>query len=210
MKKIVVGNIEYEYIHGATGIVSEQEELGLSYITIPGAMSDRFRKECGFKDEVVNRLIFPHYDRDQMFDVPRGSDHECYNSDTQIVLMHWLMNKNRKYKLKYFGLDPFWLFHDSFHAKNDVWGFEVQGIWSNVEWERLLEGAEYALKNGISISAETVAKLDAAWDNRWRRFENGNHQRFNYEEFNKFLKRSDVDHLAWMVETGYYSQNNNY
>lgn len=181
---IQINNIEYNFIEESTCLVPEEEELGLAYLTIPGTMCNRFKKECGYLGKI------PHYDEYETADIIKGSDHDCYNADTQIVLMHWLFQKQRKYKLEYRGLDPYWLFHDSFHAENDVYGMEVTGINSRIEHERLLEGAEFAKSKGVFIKPETAAKLIENWKNRWKFHERENFAVLKASEFIPFFQDS--------------------
>lgn len=164
--KVQINNIEFTFHKQSSDRVTEDEDLGLSKLFIPGPMSERFRKETGsFEDGLY---LFPHYDRYETKDNICGSGHDCYNADTQIVLMNWLFDKKRSYKLEYEGLDPYWLFHDSRHALNDVYNYEVRDIYSYVESERLIEGADFAKTHGISMSGFTLWKLEKFWEGRWR------------------------------------------
>lgn len=179
--KVQINNITFNYKFAGSDALPDQDNLGIGHLIIPGTMSWRFAKEEGGG-------IIPHYGTEESKDaVSTRSDHECYNSDTQIVLMHWLFKKQRKYNLDYYGLDAFWLFHDSLHAKHDVWGGEVQGIWSSVEKERLISGAQYAYKNGVCITADTLIKLELDWTRRWRRARESSPESFNPEEFLKYM-----------------------
>jgi hypothetical protein len=197
-------NITWNFKKGGNDMMSDEETLGLSYLYIPEGMVNRFKRECGHKDELLNRLLLPHYDIDYV-DIhiyARDSTHECYNSDTQIVLMSWLLNKKRKYVLDYQGLDPYWIFHDTRHTLNDVYSWEVSGITSHTEHYRLFEGAEYALKHGIHISADTVYKLSEAWIERWRIREWDNYTKLNPYEFKPFMLPEEFDLLQQSIEFG--------
>ena len=140
----------------------DEEFLGSSYLGIPENMMKRFIKECG-TDKVP-----PHYDIDDEVGLNSKYGHECYNTDTQIVLMNWLHNKQRKYQLHYRTNDAFWICHDHFHSKNDVFSFEVSGIDSYIENERLCQGADLYKKLGHSMLASTLIKLQEVWNSRFR------------------------------------------
>lgn len=143
------------------------DSLGLAYVGIPPNMLKRFIKECCWDDN--NKKLPPHYfDGDEEYIIP-GDEHECYNSDTQIVLMKWLGEKQRKYELSYRGSDPFWIFHDNRHSRWDVYGYEVGGITSYTEYQRILEGAEMAKHHGIFIQPQTVAGILKDWNSRFNR-----------------------------------------
>lgn len=162
--KLQINNIEFNFRQAGSDLLSDQENLGIGHLIMPGRMAQRFRKECGWSEGQI-----PHYGRYETEDA--GSDHECYNTDTQIVLMNWLFDKRRKYKIDYYGIDPFWICHDSFHAQNDVYCNEVGYITSWIERERLLQGAERAKELGIGMLADTVLKLQRDWQGRWKHFE---------------------------------------
>lgn len=204
--KIQINNIEFNYWNQGSDLMSDKENIGLAHLTIPGNMSKRFAHECGIKDD--GRFIIPHYDYDDMKNhVEFGSDHDCYNSDTQIVLMHWLFQKQKRYKIDYSGLDPFWLFHDSFHAENDVYSNEVNNIYSYIEYQRLLEGAEFAFSKGFEMQPETLAKLNATWSSRWKFREGKNFTPFKYWDFNKFMDKEKQDELEILIECGAFTDN---
>lgn len=93
-------NIEWNFTKGGNDHMSDEETLGMAYLWIDTGMLKRFKREAGLKDEATNRLLIPHYDLEQTIDATE-SNHQCYNSDTQIVLMHWLRKKQRRYKLSY-------------------------------------------------------------------------------------------------------------
>lgn len=184
-----INNIEFSFKNQGSDLMSDNDNLGLGHLIIPGPMCKRFAKECG------DGLI-PHYDREQTDDVRGLSEHECYNSDTQIVLMNYLFNKKRKYKLEYYGLDPFWICHDSFHAQHDVYGGEVQGIRSGIELERLFQGAERAKELKIGMTADTLIKLQANWKLRWRMWEGDRTTPFKMWEFYKYLRNDEEREIA--------------
>jgi hypothetical protein len=160
-QKFTINNIEWTFSYMSNEMLPDEENVGIADLIMPGKMFDRFAKECGG--------MIPYYDREQYLDYKGCSDHACYNSDTQIVLMHHLFKKRRKYKLDYNGLDPYWIFHDSCHAENDVYCDDICCISSDNEMQRLIDGAERAAKHGIYMLPETAFKLREAWDPRWRR-----------------------------------------
>ncbi len=185
----------------------DEENLGLAHLLIPGAMATRFAKECGPQHD-SGRYLLPRYsDLEEMDGVSKHSSHECYNADTQIVLMNWLFAKRRKYKLEYQGLDPFWLFHDSFHAENDVYSNEVNNIYSYVERTRLLEGAEFAQSKGVFMLPETVAKLDANWRNRWKFREQNTMTPLQVHEFYQFMTPEDQEQCDFYIDCGTFHIN---
>ena len=80
----------------------DDDYLGMSYIGIPGGMLNRFIKECAWDPGVK---VPPHEDpyfAEDYKGYGTHSVHECSNTDTQIVLMNWLYDKRRKYKLSIF------------------------------------------------------------------------------------------------------------
>lgn len=146
----------------------DDESLGLAYVGIPGGMLKRFINECKWNEARVPPHYDP-YDEEDLKGYGTHSIHECYNTDTQIVLMNWLYNKRRKYTLEYRGSDPFWIFHDHQHSQYDVWGgVEVGGIYSCIEKERLLQGAEMAKDHGFFIQPKTAAEIVEAWTDRFK------------------------------------------
>lgn len=200
---VQIENINYNFVYQSSNVLPDEDNIGLAHLLIPSPMAERFRKECGWKDNEI--MCIPHYGSEEMeSSYIKGSQHECYNSDTQIVLMHWLHNKRRKYHLEYQGLDPFWLFHDHFHSKHDVSGYEVGGVTSRIEKTRLMQGAEYAFENGIYIKPETVAKLDGAWNSRWKLWEGNGMTALDTHEFYQFMEPEDVDEVEELIELGIY------
>lgn len=191
--KIQINNIRYNFIKQGSDHLPDDENLGLAHLIIPGSMADRFRRECGHDRICVpdGRSVypFPHYDEYDMQDVSSRSEHNCFNADTQIVLMNWLFEKKRTYHLDYYGLDPYWLFHDACHAESDVMGYAVWGINSYTEWTRLLEGAEFAKKHNISMKAETLILLENAWRARWKYQEGSRMTEFKPTELTKFMSQ---------------------
>jgi len=197
--RIQINNIEFNYWNGGSDHLCDEQNIGLAHLTMLGTMAKRFAKECGYDG------CIPHYEKEDMSNVTANSDHDCYNPDTQIVLMHWLFDKKRNYKLDYQGLDPFWLFHDSFHAENDVYSYQVNNIYSNIEYYRLLEGAEFAFSKGFEMQPETVAKLDANWKRRWRGREGSNMTSFKYEDFNKFMDEEKQEQTEMFIACGTFN-----
>lgn len=116
-----------------------------------------------------------------------GSEHDCYNSDTQIVFMNHFFNMKRKYQVPYRGMDVYWLFHDSRHAICDVYGNEIDGIYSYTEHERLIQGAELAKMYGYSMNGLTLLNLELQWKSRWIFSEKSSMQKFDSNYFYKML-----------------------
>lgn len=204
--KIAIDNITYNFIQQGSDHMLDEENLGLAHLIIPGPICKRFVKEVGLKTDGGKPLI-PHYDEYDMENLHLGSEHECFNADTQIVLMDYLFAKRRKYKLDYYGLDPYWLFHDSFHAKNDVYNGEMGQVDSSLEYERLLQGAEFAKSKGFEMQPETVAKLDANWKSRWKYRESSNMTSFKYEDFNKFMDEEKQEQTKMFIACGTFTNN---
>lgn len=173
------------------------EFLGMSHLGIPENMLKRFIKECAWEGYSG---IIPHYDSLDMLNVDI-SDHDCINTDTQIVLMNWLHDKRRKYKLDYRTDDPFWIFHDHKHSQNDVYRFQVSGITSTTEYTRLMEGAEMAMHYGTLIKPQTVIDLLNAWHFRFR----GEVHAFDLEikHFEPFFKGRRLNNLHRRYEHNY-------
>jgi hypothetical protein len=186
--EVQVNNITFQFRNQGSDLMRDEENLGLGHLLIPGPMGRRFLKECGWDNRVL-----PHYDSDDMDRLHIGSAHECYNTDTQIVLMNWLFDKRRKYKLEFYGLDPYWLFHDSMHAVRDVHCYEVSGITSWAERERLLEGAEFAARNAVYITADSVIKIAQAWSRRWKFWEGTNSAPFKMADMFPFMAPAERD-----------------
>ena len=184
--KVEVENITFNFKKTGSDLLPDEENLGISYLFIPGTMLLRFKNEF---------YGIPHYDEEEEKDAKDQSIHQCYNTDTQIVLMSYLFDKKRKYKLDYHGMDPFWICHDHFHAKNDVYGGEVNGINSYTEKQRLLQGAEYAKEKGIYISVDTVMKLDRMWRGRWQIFEGDRMEKLRGWEFAPYMKKKEKEIL---------------
>lgn len=184
--KVQINNIEFDFHYQGSHHVDDEDNLGIAHLLIPGPMSVRFARECG-EDGML-----PHYAREDE-KVNKESSHDCYNTDTQIVLMHYLFKKQRKYKLEYCGLDPFWLFHDSLHAQNDVYGNEVNNIRSHIERDRLLAGAEFAASKGVHILADTVMKIQDAWHSRWSFWERSSMAQLKGWEFQRFMTPEQVE-----------------
>lgn len=185
---IQIQNITYNFYKSGNDAMDDTSNLGLASVHIPQLITKRFAKECGWNDGVI-----PHYDEDETNDAKSISLHDCYNADTQIVLMNWLFDKKRKYKLDYYGMDPFWLFHDALHAQNDVHSYEVCCINSYVEKQRLLDGAEYAFKNGITMTADTIIKIGRDWRSRWRSQEQNSMEKIEISEFYKFIDQHEIE-----------------
>jgi hypothetical protein len=197
---VTINNIDWRFEYNGNDAVGDEENLGIANLFIPGPMMKRFIKECG------NDGIMPHYDREDAASLDSYtsgySSHACWNSDTQIVLMHYLFNKRRRYKLTYEGLDPYWLFHDSRHAINDVYGYEVSGVYSGVEAERLVEGAELAKKSGVYMRPQTACKLLGGWRSRFKSREGSSMQDLTYRDVIKFLNPHGIAALDYYLEIG--------
>lgn len=195
---ITVQNITWNYSEPG---YYDEDVLGMSYMGIPPSMLKRFIKECGFEEGVP-----PHYDpydkEDLKAQIKEGSEHECYNADTQIVLMNWLHDKRRKYNLDYRGVDPFWIFHDHCHSQRDVYGYEVSGIYSYIELQRLLEGAEMSKHNGIWVKPETVNGILNAWKPRFHYQEQSNICPISESDFSPLMREEDQEMLSYMQEMG--------
>jgi len=172
---ITIQNITWNYSELSQ---YDEEHLGLSYVGIPDNMLKRFIKECAWDSDLK---VPPHYYEEDLESMTGG--HECYNADTQIVLMNWLNDKRRKYNLDYRGSDPYWVFHDSCHSKSDVYGYEMSPVNADLEHCRLFEGAEMAKHNGIYIKPKTVIEIEEIWDHRF-----GNQsQKFNGNEMVPYM-----------------------
>jgi hypothetical protein len=177
----------------------DEKSLGLSYVGIPFNMLKRFIKEtCWDKDLKVP----PHYYEEDLDLLHSGCEHDCYNTDTQIVLMNWLHDKKRQYRLDYRGEDPFWIFHDFCHSQGDVYSYEVSGINSWVEHYRILEGAEMAKHDGIYMKPETAIGIYNAWTNRFNFREGSNMTVMHFSELESCMKDSEsLELLHFLNET---------
>lgn len=184
---ITIENITFNYHNAldAFGYVPEEENLGLMMMEFPEDMLRTALREIGIKGEYGK--VLPHMDTHE--EIYKGSSHECFNADTQIVFMNHFFDKRRKYhNVNYTGMDVFWLFHDSRHALEDVWCAEINQIYSHTEHERLIEGIELANMHGYSMNGLTLFNLERAWSGRWRGWEGTNFQKFEVNEFYKRLK----------------------
>lgn len=171
MEKIKIQNITWNF----DKVSEDFLQLGIGYANmgIPQNMLKRFIRECGWEAyrSWNDKKAVPHYDdymtEDALEQAKQDSEHECYNSDTQIVLMKWLHNKRRNYTLSYQGEDPFWLFHDNRHSKWDVYSDEVSNITAHTEYQRILEGVEMARDHGVLIQPKTAVGILNAWQPRF-------------------------------------------
>ena len=170
-----------------------QNTLGMSYVGIPFPMLKRFIKECGWNDHVK---VPPHYFQEDRENLYYGNEHDCYNTDTQIVLMNWLHDKRRNYKLEYRGEDPFWIYHDHCHSQGDVYGYEVSQIYASTEHYRLIEGAEMAKHYGIFIKPKTIVGIINEWDNRFR----NESVKIRLHEFESYMKEEDYEHAEMLLQ----------
>lgn len=187
---ITIENITFNYYNAldAFGHVPEEENLGLMMMEFPEDMVRTALREIGIKGKYGK--VLPHMD--SYDEVYKDSSHECVNADTQIVFMNHFFEKRRKYhNVNYTGMDVFWLFHDSRHALEDVYGAEVNRIYSHTEHERLIEGIELANMHGYSMNGLTLFNLERAWSGRWRFWEGTNFQKFELNEFYKKLKDTE-------------------
>ena len=171
--------------------------LGFGYMDIPGSRQRSFLKEMGWNKEYCNNT-FPHYDNYAMEDVEIGSEHRCMNTDTQIVFMRHIFNSARGVSLPYINDDPYWIFHDSRHALRDVYGNEVDGITSAVEFSRLVEGADLAKRYKIRMDVKTLYDLEKAW---YDRFGTNN---FKVRELLPYLSIKNQERYWASVERGEY------
>jgi hypothetical protein len=162
----------------------DEERLGLAYVGIPENMMKRFIKECRWKEDLK---VPPHYYEEDLETL--DGNHECYNSDTQIVLMNWLHDKKRNYKLDYRGSDPFWVYHDHCHSQGDVYNYEVGSIYASTEHYRIIEGGEMAKHYGIYIQPQTIVDIIGAWDNRFR----NESVKIHLSDFETFMKKKDYE-----------------
>jgi hypothetical protein len=192
-KKIKIQNITYNF-KDVTEFDSDW--LGYSAIGVPHTMIQRLIKESGFEclpgDSDLKSSDFTK-DKDEIF--------ECYNTDTQIILMNWLHEKRRNYVFDYNGTDPFWIYHDHKHSQKDVYSHNINPIDSRTEFERLLDGAEMAQHYKHHITAKTVCEIANEWGPRFSRFESPNRiTEFNEYDFTPFMRKSEVE----LLEMGIY------
>lgn len=198
---ITIDNITFDYeVSDSEGYSSDEENLGLNFMTFPPSMVKSFLKSMG--NEVTDekgrkRIYFPHEDPYRVNDFTPGSEHDCHNADTQIVFMHHFFSMKRKYQVPYRGLDVYWLFHDSRHAICDVYGNEVNGIYSHIEHERLIQGAELAQMHGYSMNGLTLLNLELQWRGRWKFQEGSSMQKFDSGYFYKML--SDMEKARYDI-----------
>jgi hypothetical protein len=175
----------------------------MGYIGIPGGMLNRFIKECAWNP---GDKVPPHEDpylADDYKGYSTHSIHECYNTDTQIVLMNWLYDKRRKYKLEYRGDDPFWIFHDHQHSQHDVYGYEVNGIYSYIEQQRLLQGADMAKDFGYFIKPKTAAEIVMAWRDRFHFAERDSMTVMTEKDFYPLLQDNSArEEMSQIIEYG--------
>jgi hypothetical protein len=189
--KIRVENITYNF--GRYNPQFEDVHLGDANLGIPYNMLKRFIKECGFEG------ILPHYSSWDMEFIEKDSTHNCVNPDTQIILMHWLHDKRRNYKLDYNGVDPYWIYHDYCHSQGDVYSYEVGHITSWKEHYRLMEGAEMSRHYGHFIKAETLVEINKAWGPRWD-YKKGAITPFNPFDFKHVMTSKELDKLNILME----------
>lgn len=171
----------------------DEDFLGFSYVGIPPNMMKRFIKECKWDDDI---RVPPHYFEEDLENLDLGSEHECWNADTQIVLMKWLHDKRRNYQLDYRGGDPFWIFHDHCHSQNDVHGYEVSGIYAYTEYVRILEGAQMAQDHGILIKPETAIEVIKAWQPRF----GSRDQQISERDFYPFFKDEREEEFEFLTQ----------
>lgn len=196
---VQVNNIEFNFSF-AQHLIEPNDDRGSIFnldIFIEPKMLKRFINECSWNDH----KCLPHYDRNDMEHVDLVTGHHCYVPDTEIVLMNWLFAKKRKYKFDFKALDPYWLFHDSFHAQNDVYSSEVCPINSYIEYCRLIQGAEFAQSKGFSIMPHTVIDLMKTWDKRWEDDER-NYQKFHASDMFNFMDEEDIEQVHIWDEMG--------
>lgn len=203
---ITIDNITFDYeVSDSEGYMSDEENLGFNFMTFPPSMVKSFLKNMG--NEVTDergrrRLWFPHEDDYSVNDFTPGSEHDCYNADTQIVFMNHFFNMKRKYQVPYRGMDVYWLFHDSRHAIKDVYGNEVSEIYSHIEHERLIEGAELAKMHGFSMNGLTLLNLEINWKSRWKSREANSMQRFDANYFYKMLNDTEKARYDILTDLG--------
>lgn len=190
--KVQINNIEFNFSFAHHHIEPNDDRGSIFNLDIflePNLLK-RFIKECAWN----HHKTLPHYDRSDMEDVDLKTGHHCDVPDTEIVLMNWLFTKRRKYKFDFKALDPYWLFHDSFHAQNDVWRNEVVPINSHIEYTRLMQGAEFAQSKGFNIMPHTVIDLMKTWDERWKSDEK-EYKKFHVSDMFRFMDIEDAEEV---------------
>ena len=200
--EIIIDNITWDF-QGYTRWDDFDDILGMAYVGIPFNMMKRFIKECQYDEDLK---VPPHYfqeDIDYLWcDGDTMGTHDCYNTDTQIVLMNWLHDKQRKYRLEYRGEDPFWIYHDHCHSKGDVHRYEVNNINSHVEHYRIMEGAMMAKHYDIYMQPKTALEVVKAWDGRFRFGEGEGRQYMTASDISSCLKDDEAkEEFEFLIET---------
>lgn len=70
--------------------------------------------------------------------------------------------------IKYFGENPFWVFHDICHSRHDVQGSQIY-VDANVEENRILGGMELAAEHGMiaHCNGDLLRACNEAMKERW-------------------------------------------
>jgi len=181
MEVIVIENITWIFRYAENDDINF---LGEPSVKIPKNMIKRFVKECKWNELNVP----PHYHQEDLNNgLDFKSDFIMDNPDSLIVLMNWLHKKKRKYVLDYKGTDPFWIYHDYFHSKNDVYGTQVNGITGHVEHARIFQGLAMAEEAGVMPKVETLAQLCKSWERRFPEIY------LNKEDFHIYIKEEELE-----------------
>jgi hypothetical protein len=189
LNEIILDNITF---HVSQLNYWDDERVGSSAIGIEPNMLKRFINECRWSDDLK---VPPHYYKEDLENLCIKSTHDCVNPDTHIVLMNWLTNKKRKYKLDYRADDPFWLFHDYCHSQGDVYSYQVNNINAFVEHYRIIEGAEMAKHYGYLIKPATVEGIINEWSGRFR----GESTKIYISDFEPYMSKEDFESIDCMI-----------
>lgn len=93
------------------------------------------------------------------------------NADFHILLYEYIIEYSGEdlVEVEYYGSNPFWIFHDICHSRNDITGSEIY-VDQYIEEERIYDGIKLAQENGMGycIGVELLQKCDEGLYERWK------------------------------------------
>jgi hypothetical protein len=92
------------------------------------------------------------------------------NADFQILLYEFMIEYSDRDQIdiEYYGANPFWIFHDICHSRNDITGGTIY-VDQYVEEQRIYDGMELARENGLlyTVGYELLANVNKGLQERW-------------------------------------------
>jgi hypothetical protein len=167
---------------------TEAEFSGGSYLTIPSNLMEEFMEDCSGCQYGEDEFAQAQEDKEE-----NGEWQELYtsNTDLQIIFMAWALEQDNNISFEYEGDSLFWLYHDYYHAINDVTGIEIY-VNGQLEAERHYQAIGMLKERGElgCVDIELFINIQKEFGERGKWDRNFNEDDFNLE---KALELAEIE-----------------